>query len=127
MEEVAVDRTDDTWYGGISVRLKPLGTEVAYLVSDWAKALVTLAHTGLGYLSIPEMFPLRHALATGYALALFGRLRQAQQAQVSVEAVQHCQEVRSAFREHLANLARVRHPWWRTDATRQTSQDVQRQ
>ena len=33
MEEVAVDRTYDTWYGLMNARLKTLGVEVAYLVS----------------------------------------------------------------------------------------------
>ena len=65
MEEVAVDRSFDTWYSGVNDRLKTLGTEVLYLVSDRAKALIKLAHTGLGCLSIPDMFHLSHDLATG--------------------------------------------------------------
>ena len=80
MEEVAVDRSYDTWYGGINARLKTFGTEVLYLVSDRAKALVKLAHTGLDCLSIPDLFHLSHDLAKGYSLAIFSRLRQAQQA-----------------------------------------------
>src|SRR5215475_7272744 len=36
MEEVAVDRSFDTWYSGVNDRLKTLGTEVLYLVSDRA-------------------------------------------------------------------------------------------
>jgi hypothetical protein len=51
-----------------------------YLVSDRAKALIKLAHTGLGCLSIPDLFHLSHDLAKGYALAIFSRLRHAQQA-----------------------------------------------
>jgi hypothetical protein len=42
-------------------------------------------------------------------------------------SVQHGQVVRSASREHLANLSRIRHPWRLADATRQTSQEVERQ
>jgi hypothetical protein len=80
MEEAAVDRTYDTWYGCINGRLKTLGIGVLYLVSDRAKALVKLAHTGLDCLSIPDLFHLSHELARGYALSIFGRLRQAQQA-----------------------------------------------
>jgi len=155
MEEVAVDRSYDTWYGGINGRLKTFGTEVLYLVRDRAKALVKLAHTGLGCLSIPDLFHLSHDLAKGYALAIFGRLRQAkhaleqakqrlealqacppaseqaQQAQASVEAcetsVKHWQDVRSAYRERLANVSRIMHPWRLADSTRQTSQAVERQ
>ena len=80
MEEVAVDRTYDTWYRCINGRLKTLGIGVLYLVSDRAKALVKLAHTGLDCLSIPDLFHLSHDLAKGYSLSIFGRLRQAQQA-----------------------------------------------
>ena len=124
-------------------------------MSDRAKALVKLAHTGLGCLSIPDLFHLSHDLAKGYALAIFGRLRQAkqaleqatqrlealqacppdskqaQQAQAAVEAcetsVEHWQDVRSAYRERLSNLSRIMYPWRLADSTRQTSQEVERQ
>src|SRR5215813_5712448 len=56
MEEVAVDRSYDTWYDCVNARLKTFGIGVLYLVSDRAKALVKLAQTGLGCLSIPDLF-----------------------------------------------------------------------
>src|ERR671925_661386 len=77
MEEVAAERSFDTWFDRANERLKTLGTEVLSLVSDRAKALIKLAHTGLGCLSIPDLFHLSHDLAKSYALALFGRLRHA--------------------------------------------------
>jgi hypothetical protein len=155
MEEVAVDRSYDTWYDGINARLKTFGIGVSYLVSDRAKALIKLAQTGLGCLSIPDLFHLSHELAKGYSLSIFSRLRQAQQAlaharqrlealqaspperaqvQQAQVAVEHCeasvkrwQGVRSAYRQRLANLSRTLHPWGLVDATRQTSQEVERQ
>ena len=155
MEEVAVDRTYDTWYGLVNGRLKTFGTEVLYLVSDRAKALVKLAQTGLGCLSIPDLFHLSHDLAKGYSLSIFRRLRQAQQAlekakqrlealqmshpgnahleqaQALVEngeaAVNHWQSVRHAYRERLSNLSRLLHPWQLVDSARQTSQEVEGQ
>src|SRR5262247_151515 len=54
MEEVATDRSFGTWYDRANDRLTTLGTEVLYMVSDRAKALVKLAHTGLNCLSIPD-------------------------------------------------------------------------
>jgi hypothetical protein len=78
--EVAVDRPYDTWHGLVKARLKTFGVEVSYLVSDRAKALIKLAETGLDCLSIPDLFHLSHDLAKRYALAIFSRLRQAQQA-----------------------------------------------
>src|SRR5256712_2515005 len=147
--EDAEDRSYDTWYELAKARLKTLGTGVLYLVSDRAKALIKLAHTGLGCLSIPDLFHLSHDLAKGYALAMFSRLRHAQQAlaqarqrlaalqasqadraqveqaQASVEdsetSVKHWQGVCSAYRESLANLSRIMHPWRLVDSTRQTS------
>src|SRR5262245_50558965 len=77
MEEMAADRGFATGYDRANERLTAFGTEVLYLVSDRAKALIKLAHTGLGCLSIPDLFHLSHDLAKGYALAIFGRLRQA--------------------------------------------------
>jgi hypothetical protein len=155
MEEVAVDRTYDTWYECINGRLKTFGIGVLYLVSDRAKALIKLAQTGLGCLSIPDLFPLSHDLAKGYALSIFGRLRQAQQVlaqarqrlaalqasqpgsaqvqqiQASVEAyeagVARWQGVHSAWKQHLANLSRIVHPWRLVDSTRQTSLAVEHQ
>jgi hypothetical protein len=156
MEEVAVDRRFDTWFDRANARLTTLGTEVWYLVSDRAKALIKLAHTGLGCPSIPDLFHLGHDLVKGYSLCIFGRLRQAKrafeqaqqcletmqkkaqpdrvhvaqtQAQVAVCAtsVTHWQEVGSAWRQHLANFSRILHPWRLGNAIRQTSQEVEEQ
>ena len=79
-EEVAEHRTYDTWYALVETRLETLGTEVLYLVSDRAKALIKLAETGLGCLSIPDLFHLIHELVKSYSWAILGRLRQAHQA-----------------------------------------------
>jgi hypothetical protein len=153
VEEVARDRTYDTWHGLVKVRLKTLGVGVLYLVSDRAKALIKLAETGLECLSIPDLFHLIHDLVKSYALAIFSRLRhaqqalnqarerlakcqashagdaEAQQAQALVAAceaeVKRWQSVRSAYRNHLANLSLILHPWRLVDSTRQTSEDVE--
>jgi len=156
MEEVASDRSYDTWFERANARLKTFGTEVLYLVSDRAKALIKLADTGFGCPSIPDLFHVGHDLAKGYSLAIFGRLRQAKreleqakqylekrqqntqadpahiaQAQARVAAwatsLHHWQEVGSAWRQHLAQLSRLLHPWRLTDSTRQTSKEVEEQ
>jgi len=154
-EEVAEQRTYDTWYALVETRLETLGTEVLYLVSDRAKALIKLAETGLGCLSIPDLFHLIHELVKSYSLAILGRLRQArqalsqaqeclrlcqvsdpsgaeaQQAQAVVEAravqVKHWETVDRAYRQHLERVSLLVHPWRLFDSTRQTSQDVERQ
>jgi hypothetical protein len=156
MEEVAADRRFETWYDRVNERLKTFRTEVLYLVSDRAKALIKLANTGLGCLSIPDVFHLSHDLAKGYALCIFGRLRQAkrdldqanrclemlqQKAQAErahvaqVEArvtactasVTHWHGVGMAWRQHLSNLSRILHPWRLGDSRRHTSQEVEGQ
>lgn len=156
MEEVTADRSFDTWYARANDCLTTLGTEVRYLVSDRAKALIKLAQTGLGCLSIPDLCHLSHDLAKSYSLAIFGRLRQAKrelehakqgleklqknlqtdsaqaaQAQARVAAcatsVKDWQEVGRAWRQHLAKLSGILHPWRLVDSIRQTSQEVEEQ
>src|SRR5713101_2016475 len=151
-EEVAEDRTYATWHTLVETRLKTLRGGVLYLVSDRAKALIKLAETGLGCLSIPDVFHLIHDVVKSYSLAIHGRLRQArkalsqaqerlsmaqasaphgaeaQQAQAVVEAseaqVQHWEDVHSTYRQHLETLSLLVHPWRLCDSTRQTSQEV---
>jgi hypothetical protein len=156
VEEVAADRSYDTWFNRTNARLATFGTEVLYMVSDRAKALINLAHTGLGCPSIPEVFHLGHDLAKGYSLAIFGRLRQAKQAleqakqtleslqthtQAEPEQVAQAQsrvaacattvhpwqEVGRTWRQHLANVSRILPPWRLSDSIRQTSQAVEEQ
>jgi DNA-binding transcriptional ArsR family regulator len=153
VEEGARDRTYDTWHGLVQDRLRALGVGVLYLVSDRAKALIKLAETGLECLSIPDLFHLIHDLVKSYSLVIFRRLRRAQQGlnqareclatceashrggpeveqarawvKTSEAEVKRWQDVRSAYRTHLANLSLVLHPWPLWDSTRQSSQEVE--
>src|SRR6266704_2615237 len=154
-EEVAEDRSYDTWYALVEARLEALGAGVLYLVSDRAKALMKLAETGLACLSIPDLFHLIHELVKSYSLSICGRLRQArqalsqaqehlrtcqashpsgadvQQAQAVVEAceaeVTRWESVHRAYRHHLETVSLLVHPWRLVDSTRQTSEAVERQ
>ena len=63
-EKVAEHRTYETWYALVETRLETLRTDVLYLVSDRAKALIKLAETGLGCLSIPDLFHLIRTFRT---------------------------------------------------------------
>ena len=155
VEEVADDRTYETWYTLVEARLEALKVRVLYLVSDRAKALVKLAETGLDCLSIPDLFHLIYDLVKSYSLAIGRRLQQArrdldqaqkhlcqclvspssaptlQQAQARVEAcvaeVTRWESVRLAYRRHLERVSLIVHPWRLVDSTRQSSQDVERQ
>ena len=79
LEEVADDRTYATWKAVVEERLKALGAQVLYLVSDRAKALVQLAETGLECLSMPDFFHVVHAIVQSYSLPIGQRLRHARQ------------------------------------------------
>jgi hypothetical protein len=68
LEEVADDRTYETWYERVTARLEPMKTYVLYLVSDRAKALIKLAETGLECPSIPDVFHLLHELAKYHSI-----------------------------------------------------------
>src|SRR2546429_1414290 len=78
-EEVAEDRTFATWKAVVDARLKALGTEVLYLVSDRAKALIQLAEQGLECLSMPDFFHCMHDLVKSSALSLARHVRHARQ------------------------------------------------
>src|SRR6266851_571712 len=78
-EEVADDRTYATWKAVVDARLTALGTEVLYLVSDRAKALIQLAEKGLECLSMPDFFHVIHEIIKSYSLAIGRCVRQAHQ------------------------------------------------
>jgi hypothetical protein len=154
-EEVADDRTYETWYERVKARLEPLKTRVLYLVSDRAKALIKLAETGLECPSIPDVFHLLHELVKGYSLAIWRQLKTAHQAlsraqerlatcqaegasaaqiesaQAAVMAgeaeVAHWEQVRETYRGHLGAMSLSVHPWRATDSMPQSSQEVEAQ
>ena len=105
MEEVAADRSYDTWFDRANERLKTFGTEGLYMVSDRAKALIKLAHTGLGCPSIPDLFHLGRDLAKGYSLAIFGRLRQAKRD--LEQAKQHLEKLQKSIRADPVQIAQT--------------------
>jgi len=156
MEAVSADRSFATWFDRANKRRTTFGTEVWSLVRDRAKALLKLAHTGLGCPRLPDWFPLGHDLAKGYALGIFGRLRQAKRAldqakqrretlpkttqaeRVAIEqaqawvaacatSVNPWQEAGSVWRQRLAHWSRILHPWRLADSRRQTSAEVEEQ
>jgi Family of unknown function (DUF6399)/IclR helix-turn-helix domain len=153
LEEVATDRTYETWHERVTARLEPMQTSVLYLVSDRAKALIKLAKTGLACPSIPDLFHLLHELAKGYSLVIWRQVKTARQAlsraqehlarcqaegasegaiesaQVAVAAgeaeVARWQQVRDTYRGHLEAMALQVQPWRVTDSTPQSSQEVE--
>jgi hypothetical protein len=155
LEDIANDRTFTTWKALVDERLKALGTEVLYLVSDRAKALIQLAEQGLECLSMPDFFHVVHEIVKSYSLALGQRLRQAHKelkqaqealarlpgrsqaepaasaAKVLVEArqaeVTRWAEVHHTYRHHLETLSRTLHPFHIADSAPQTSAQVESQ
>ena len=154
-EEGAEARSYDTWHALVEARLEALGVGGLSLGSDRAKALSKLAETGLECRSVPDVFPLIHALVKSYALAIGGRLRQARQAvsqaqerfgqcqavppggasappvqalgEASEAEVTPWESVHSADRHPLETVSLLVHPWRLGDSTRQTSAEVERQ
>lgn len=155
LEEIAPDRTYDTWEAVVQARLKTLGAPVRSLVSDRAPALIKLAKTGLDCLSIPDVFHLVHELVKSYALAIGSRMRQARQAlgqaqerrakcqacdpegtetELARVAVATCEaevsrweRVHDAYRLHLETVSLLVHPWRVADSTPQSAQEVEGQ
>lgn len=152
-EEVAEDRSYETWFERVKTRLEPMKTRVLYLVSDRAKALIKLAQKGLECPSIPDLFHVLHDLVKGYSLAISRQLKAASQrlsqaqthldkceasgackaevelAEAALEAcqsgVEHWQQVRGAYRGHLGAMSLLVHPWRLQDSMPQSSQEVE--
>src|SRR5713101_838299 len=145
LEDVADDRTYTTWKAGVDERLTALGTEVLYMVSDRATALIQLAETGFACLSMPDFFHVVHEIVKSYSLAVGRRLRQAHKELKHVEEglkrhpddsegqrhmetaraeVQRCQEVHSAYGQHLETLSLTLHPFDISTSLPQTSAQV---
>src|SRR6266481_4719285 len=155
LEEIAPDRTYDTWEAVVQARLKTLGAPVRYLVSDRAPALIKLAKTGLDCLSIPDVFHLIHELVKSYSLAIGSRLRRARQALSQAQEhlaklqdrdpdgteaelarvalatreaeVSRWESVHDAYRLHLEAVSLSVHPWRVGDSTPQRAQEVESQ
>ena len=152
-EEVAADRTYATWQVVVEARLTALGTEVLYLVSDRAKALLQLAAQGLECLSMPDFFHVMHEISKSYGLAIGRSVRHAHQklqqaeealarrharvnvvpdrleAQAEVEAkraeVKRWEEVQRAYRQQMETLSLSLHPFRIADSVPQTSAQVE--
>ena len=152
-EEVADDRTYATWKAVVDARLTALGTEVLYLVSDRAKALIQLAEKGLECLSMPDFFHVIHEIIKSYSLAMGRGLRHAYQelqkaeevlarlqelahvapgrpeAQAEVEAkraeVTRWEEGQHTYRHQLETLSLTLHPFCIADSAPQTSAQVE--
>lgn len=155
LEDIADDRTFATWKALVDARLTALGTEVLYVVSDRAKALIKLAEHGLECLSVPDFFHFMHDVVKSYSLAIGRRLhhthtqlkaaehalaqdierpqaaRTSQQAQAAVEAsraeVRQWEEIHLTYRQHLETLSLTLHPFGIADSAPQTSAQVQSQ
>ncbi len=155
LEDIADDRTFTTWKALVDARLKALGAEVLYLVSDRAKALIQLAEKGLACLSMPDFFHIVHEIIKSYSLAMGQRLRQArQELKHAKEALARCQglpyadheapeatalvearqaavrrweEAHHTYRDHLETLSFTLHPFRMADSAPQTSAQVESQ
>jgi hypothetical protein len=153
LEETADDRSYATWKALVDQRLDALRTQVRYVVSDRAKALIQLAEKGLECLSVPDFFHLMHDIVKSYSLALGQRLKQARQElqqaedrlrrhhagatrgeayrkatyQVAVRLAEVTQwETRQqAYRQQLETLSLTLHPFALDDSAPQTSAQVE--
>ena len=151
-EAVADDRTYAPWKAVVDARLTALGTEVLYLVSDRAKALIQLAEKGLECLSMPDFFHVIHEIIKSYSLAMGRCVRHAHQelqkaeealalrqelahvapdcpeAQAEVDAkraeVRRWEEGQHTYRHQLETLSLSLHPFSIADSASQTSAQV---
>jgi hypothetical protein len=152
LEEAADDRTYATWKTLVDERLKVLGTEVLYVVSDRAKALIQLAEQGLECLSMPDFFHVIQEITKSSSLAIGRHLRQAAQDLTKAQAalarrqgpfhaaqddpaamalvatrpaeLTRWEAAHHTYRYHLETLSLTLHPFRMVDSAPQTSAQV---
>ena len=114
LEQVADNRTYDTWQERVRAAVRTVGLEVRYGVSDRAKAVIKLALKGLGCPSVPDLFHAVRDLAKVMGLSLGLKLAQVEeelihaQQQLSVlEAKGHDTHVQRRLLAHLRGQAEV--------------------
>jgi len=114
LEEVADNRTYNTWQERVQAAVTRVGLELRYLVSDRAKALIKLALKGLGCPSVPDLFHALRDLAKVMGVSLALKLAQVEeklthaQQQLSVlEAKGHDTHVQQRLLTHLSAQAEV--------------------
>jgi hypothetical protein len=79
-EAVAEERTSATWEALGATRVETLGPDGLSLGRDRAQALLKLAATGRGCLSMPDWLHLTHEVVQSASWAMLGRRRHARQA-----------------------------------------------
>jgi hypothetical protein len=103
LEDISDDRSFDTWFAKVTPRLKSLGIDVNYAVSDRAKALIKLAIAGFECDSVADTFHAQHDCSR----LLGGQLgKRVETAQTAVNAAQQAEQNVSAktSKEKVAKL-----------------------
>jgi len=70
VEEASEDRSYETWNDKVQSIIVKYGARIRYLVSDRAKSLIKLAETGIGCLSVPDLFHASHEIVKLFGLNL---------------------------------------------------------
>lgn len=86
MEEASSNRTYETWKEKVEKVLKNMNANVHYLVSDRAKALISLATNYFEVASIADLFHALHKIAQTFSLALRNKIVACQKELEELEA-----------------------------------------
>ncbi len=86
MEEVAEDRSYETWKAKAQSRLKELGMQVQHFISDRGKSLVKLATAGFGCLAGADIFHAQYDISKWLGRSLHGKLGRASKQLSEAEA-----------------------------------------
>ena len=154
MEEVAVDRSYETWKTKAQERLNQMGLHVMHFVSDQAKALTKLAFEGFGCQSGADLFHGEYEITKWLGAAFrrqLGRatnqLKMAKERLVVLQQktnakrtkieeeekeIKHHEEVlkilfsgKDAYQEILHKISKIVHPFTLEQSSKQTSEQVE--
>jgi len=137
LEDIAEDRSYDTWRSKTKPRLEELGIEVTHAISDRAKALIKLAVEGFECESGADTFHAQNDISKWLATS-FGRIvKRAKKAlrktkpidkEEEKEAVKHlefCQQGQSDYRQEMLGVSEEIHPFSLEKNQINTANDVE--
>jgi hypothetical protein len=136
LEDIADDRSYDTWLRKAKPRLDDLGIEVTHAISDRAKALIKLAVEGFECESGADTFHAQNDISKWLATS-FGRIvKHAKEAldklkpidKEEEDAIKHlefCQQGQNDYRQEMLGISEEIHPFSLNENQVNTANDVE--
>jgi hypothetical protein len=137
LEDIAEDRTFDTWHKKVTPRLESLGIDVTHAISDRAKALIKLAITGFECESGADVFHAQQDVSRWLGSSikrkvtalekeyLVKKSNDKQQNETMAQEISSSSDVQKTYHAHLRGVAEDIHPFNLNDQKTNGSKQVE--